>query len=203
MDLLKRSQRHSLLRKNHKNKRGIELAVNFLVMLMLGIVIFAFGIRFAYKLFAQGNELTSDAYKQYSKQIEGLACASAEKVCLPTKTLTIDGTKPAIFGVVIENVLTSEQTFNVKVTPTNFVAKGSPGRSVAFQAGEEDDKIQFLPKPTDPLSTITLQSKEKQSVGIVIQANGAEAGTYSFTVEVLREGSSYTTTPFKIYVKVP
>lgn len=192
--------RPSLLR---RNKRGIELAVNFLVMLMLGIVIFAFGIRFAYKLFAQGNELTSDAYKQYSRQIEDLACASAEKVCLPTKTLTIDGTKPAIFGLVIENVLASDQTFKVKVTPTNFVAKGSQA-GTPFQAGGEGDKIQFLPKEDDPLSTITLQSKEKQSVGIVVQASGAEAGTYSFKVEVLRsDGSSYTTSPFKIYVKVP
>ena len=200
MDLLKRSQRHSLLRKNHKNKRGIELAVNFLVMLMLGIVIFAFGIRFAYKLFAQGNELTSDAYKQYSKQIDDLACASAEKVCLPTKTLTIDGTKPAIFGLVIENVLGNSETFLVEVREGKFVAKGS-SEGADFNA--ETAKLQFLPKSDDPLSEITLQAKEKQSVGIIVQASGAEAGTYSFNVNVKRGNSDYVPTPFKIYVKVP
>ena len=194
---LKRHQRKSLLR---KNKRGIELAVNFLVMLIMGITIFAFGIRFAYKLFAQGNELTSDVYKQYSKQIEGLACASAEKVCLPTKTLTIDGTKPAIFGLVIENVLGSQETFHVKVTEGKFVAKGS---SAGAEFNAETAKIQFLPKSDDPLSEITLQAKEKQSVGIIVQASGAEAGTYSFNVNVKRGNSDYVPTPFKIYVKVP
>lgn len=194
--------RPSLLR---KNKRGIELAVNFLVMLMLGIVIFAFGIRFAYKLFAQGNELTGDAYKKYSKQIEDLACASAEKVCLPTKTLTIDGTKPAIFGLVIENVLGSEETFHVEVTEGKFVAKGSPD-GVPFVA--DTAKIQFLPKPEDELASVELPSKEKRSVGIVVQASGAQPGTYSFNVNVLRSNSPnvptpYVPTPFKIYINVP
>ena len=186
--------------KLRRDKRGVELAINFLVMVMIALVIFGFGIRFAYKLFSSSSDLTEDAYDKYASQIADLSCAGAEKICLPTKTKTLEGDKAGMFGLVIENVFGEEKTFHIEVTPKLFVARGE---SVGEEF-DEDAGINWLPHETDEV----LQAKEKQTVGILVSGGDAEPGTYAFEVRVgynddTGETVSYNNgIPFKLYVKV-
>lgn len=172
------------------NKRAIELSVNMFVMITLAIVIFAFGIKFAKDVFSTSSALAETSFKDADRAIQDLACASAERVCLPASTKTVEGGKPAFFGVVIENVLPEEHVFVVDVDPINV-----------------PDTLKTLPDKDTPREE-TIKSKEKAKVGIAVANNGAQKGTYTYkvTVKIKKEDgtlSDYATAPLLFYVNVP
>ncbi len=167
------------------NKRAMELSVNMFVMLTIAIVVFAFGIKFVKDMFSTSSQLAETSFKDADRAIQDLACASAERVCLPASTRTLDGTKPAFFGVVVENVL-DEQDFNVLVEQV----KG-------------DSHIETLPKLGEA-RTEHVKSKEKAKVGIAVVNSGAPKGTYTYKVTVNKaDGSPYASAPLLFYVNVP
>ena len=167
------------------NKRAIELSVNMFVMLTIAIVVFAFGIKFVKDMFSTSSELAEMSFKDADRAIQDLACASAERVCLPASTKTLDGSKPAFFGVVIENVLDA-QDFTVLVEEV----KGHP-------------TLKTLP-PVGQSRTETIKSKEKAKVGIAVVNQGAPKGTYTYKVTVKKADSQpYVAAPLLFYVNVP
>ncbi len=169
------------------NKRGIELTVNMFVMITLAIVIFSFGIKFAKDIFFTSSQLAETSFRDADRAIQDLACASAERVCLPASTKTLEGGKPAFFGVVVENVLTEEQEFSVKI-------KGVPSCN---------QQLKTLPACGEPRSE-TIKQKEKYKFGIAVANEGAPKGTYTYKVEVTKgDGQPYVQAPLLFYVNVP
>ncbi len=162
----------------------MQLTINFLVMIILAITIFGFGIKFATQIFGQGSELTETSFEDADRAIADLACQSAERVCLPATTKTLEGDDPAIFGVVIENVLPTTETFSVRV-------EAAPG--------QETTNLDWMPKePRD----VEINSKEKHNVGIVVRSQNAAVGTYTFVAHVEKGGELYAAAPLIFYVKV-
>lgn len=171
------------------NKKGIELSVNFIVMMILAIVVFGFGIKFAKDIFVKSNEMADLTYKDIDRQMQEISCATAERVCLPSQTKTIEGGKPAIFGMVIENVLDDgDNNFFIEVSPA-----------------EQNDagKFDFLPKSGETRG-IEIKPKEVYRTGIAVGNKGtAESGkTYAFVAKVKNREIDYVN-PIVFYVKVP
>lgn len=174
------------------NKRAIELSVNMFVMLTIAIVVFSFGIKFAKDMFSTSSELAEMSFKDADRAIQDLACASAERVCLPASTKTLDGSKPAYFGVVIENVLSDAAEHDFIITLTG----GAPdGRCPAG--------LQTLPKcgASEP-RTEKIKAKEKAKVGIAVVNQRADKGTYIYKVTVKKGNDNYVS-PLLFYVNVP
>ena len=89
------------------NKRAMELSINFIVIFILAIVVFAFGIRMAYSLFNKGIETKATLDRQTSLEIEKLL-DTGEKVVIPFDEQEIRRGKFGVFGVGIRNVLDTE-----------------------------------------------------------------------------------------------
>lgn len=183
-------------------KKGIELSVNFMVMLILAIVLFGFGMYFARELFTTSGGITERAFDEFDQQIEDLACSSADKVCVPVSTKSVGGDGYAIMGIVVENVLGERREFEIFAEPSTYVDKN--GNEKPFNAAN----IQISPGAANK-RILPIENREKKAIGIAVQPVGMPSGTYAFSVFVNYEDASGVFTsytdgrPLKFYVVVP
>ena len=96
------------------NKRAIELSLNFIIIIIISIVIFGFGVRFIYNLSSQANELRDLTFDDLDKKIGNLVCEGSERVCIGIDRKTIDKGKFDVFGAKILNILAAEN-FEVRL----------------------------------------------------------------------------------------
>ncbi len=93
-------------------KKGFELSVSFLVMLIITIVVFGLGIRFAYNLFSKSHETIEAFDEQTQRQIENSLYAG-NIVAIPSNQKEISIGKTEAFGLGILNQLGEKKYFKV------------------------------------------------------------------------------------------
>jgi len=191
-----------------KSKRALQISINFIVMLIMAVVIFGFGLYFASTLFAKGGDISEQAFDKFDQQIEDLTCGSASKVCVPVQTKEAIGGDPVIFGIIIENVVETAH-FIISVEPSSYVNKLGKREDIGDWSGN------FLFKPTaEEPRELKIKYREKRNLGVAIQPEGAQSGTYAFTIKIQYDPSpdysggmgSQTISDYdtqKVYVKVP
>ena len=176
-----------------RSKRGIELSMNFIVVLIISIVLFAFGIRFIYKLVSDTQDFAGMTFDQLDSAISDLICESSDRVCITGDQKEVRRDQITVFGIKINNVLDS-QNFDITVT------RPSPGGYTKTNKEIFGDKIDWKPKTR----SVYIASNEEMKVGIGIYVpKTSVSGTYIFNVEIKgQDGSSYSNVQ-KFYVNVP
>lgn len=177
------------------NKKGFELSINFIVILIISIVIFGFGIKFAYDIMNQAEELKDITLKDIEANLESIMCDSSERICVGTSTREIRPNKRGFFTVGILNTYNDIKDFYIDVEEPD--SEGIP------QIG----KKYWLLK-----NELTIGPNEQKKVGIAVQVpGGTKKGTYVLNVYVCSDESisceknsdkRYSTTQ-KLYVVVP
>ncbi len=154
------------------NKKGFELSINFIVILILSIVIFGFGIKFFYELMNQANNLNDETWKQINSQLEDILCDSSERICIGTTTREIRPNKLGVFTIGILNTddTTSSSDFRIDVKESD-TGEVTP-------IGEEFWMLQ---------NDVTIRSNEQKKVGIGVRVpGGTPKGTYVLNVYVCK-----------------
>ena len=176
-----------------RNKKAIELSMNFIVILIISIVIFAFGIRFIYKLVSDTQDFASMTFSQLDDQISSLICESSDRVCIAGDQKEVRRDQIAVFGIRIVNVLDS-QNFDIVVT------RPAPGGFTKNNKEIYGDKIEWKPRTRNVY--ISANNEMKVGVGIYVPKTAA-SGTYIFNVEIKsQDGTAYSNVQ-KFYVNVP
>lgn len=175
------------------DKKAVELSLNFIVILIISIIIFGFGVRFISQLSSQATELQEITTAELDEKIGNLVCEGSERVCIGSDRKTIRRTKFEVFGLKIINILDS-QKFDVIIsrpTPSGYAKNKQP-----IQA---DDLI-WNPKAR----TINIEKNEEKNLGIGVEVPAnAVSGTYIFDVRIqTADGKPYSATQ-KLYVAVP
>ena len=175
------------------NKKAIELSLNFIIILIISIIIFGFGIRFISKLSSQATELQDLTIGELDDRIGNLVCEGSDRVCIGIDRKTIKRTKFDVFGVKIVNILDS-QNFDITVS------RPSPSGYTKNKAAIEKDDLVWNPKSR----SVTIEKNEEKNLGIGIQVpSDAVSGTYIFNVEIkTSDGKPYSNVQ-KVYVDVP
>ncbi len=213
-----------------RSKKGLELQVSYVVILILSIAALAIGLAFAAKLFTKANDLQASLDSQTEIEIQR-ALDSGQKVAIPINKKDIPRNKFDKFGVGVFNTLPADATtFKVYVTFSEFFYKttNEPARCDGGKAPMTtdtpgscsdtfypvDEMVQALgePKPALHAMVITVSAmkpndKSTQIVGITVPPKAA-SGTYVFDVVVksVAQGTSIEEpygTKQKFYVKVP
>ena len=181
-----------------KNKRAMELSINFIVMLILAIAVFAGGLVFASKFFGKAEKMRESLDSQTEKQIEKML-DSGSRVVLPIGTKEIFRKKFDTFALGVlanyagtyEADVTFVQAFDKKKNP---IHEGDPQGWVNLASGA---------------STMELKKNEKGKmlIGVGIPKN-AKTGTYIYKVTVNLVASdvgvqSPYDPPLQMIVKVP
>ena len=176
-----------------KGKRGIELSMNFIVVLIISIVVFAFGIRFIYKLVSDTNDFAGMTFDQLDDAISSLICGSSDRVCITGDQKEVRRDQIAVFGIKIMNVLDS-QNFNIIVT------RPSPGGYTKNNKEIFGDKIDWKPK----IRSVYIASNEEMKVGVGIYVpKTAVSGDYIFNVDIRSQDGSPYSNMQKFYVNMP
>jgi len=179
------------------NKKAFELSINFIVILIISIVIFGYGIKFVYDLMNQANEIKDITEKEINAQLENILCDSSERICIGTSTKEIRPNKVGVFTVGILNTGDRNQ-FYIDVKESDSEGIHYIGRTYWMLQNE-----------------VTIEPNEQKKVGIGVQVpGGADKGTYVLNVYICKGDSlsscdkdsppdvRYGTTQ-KLYVVVP
>ena len=174
-------------------KKGIELSFNFIVMLLIAIVIFGFGVRFIYTLSSQAIDLKDMTSQELDDRVADLLCSNSQKICISTDKKIIQKGKFDVFGVKVLNV-GDEQTLELHITRPNPSAYTKQNTPIV------NDVLEW--SPDYRLMAFKQNEEHKFGIGIVVPPT-ALSGTYIFDVKVLKtNGDQYTSTQ-KMYVEVP
>lgn len=166
-----------------KNKKGMELSINFIVMLILAIAVFAGGLVFASKFFGHAQKVRGSLDAQTEKQIEKLL-DSGSPVVLPISTKDINKNKFGTFGVGVLADYNGEYVLSVEYSGDAF--KKDKTRITA-------DAGSWLQVP---MTNQELEKNEKGTfmIGVTVPKD-AERGTYLFNVAVDYMGDPSATPP--------
>jgi hypothetical protein len=181
------------------NKKGIELSVNFIVMLILAVAVFAGGLMFAAKFFSKAESMRANLDAETERQIEKLL-DSGSPVVVPISTKEIFRTKYDTFGLGVLAKYNGEYSI-------------SCGESSAFSNSKDRAKLEdtgFGDWLTLPQEKLTLNKNQKGKVMILVQVpKGALSGTYMYrcavtvtSVDAGLAGKEYDN-PVQIIVRVP
>ena len=92
------------------NKKGIELSINFIVMLIIALVVFGMGIKLFTMFFAEAENIKDDLDEQTKKELQAKMMSSPDQVVVYPTSLTIQKGKADIIGVGILNIGTGTFT---------------------------------------------------------------------------------------------
>lgn len=177
-------------------KKGIELSLNFIVVLIISLVVFGFGISFISNLSSKASDLQELTISELDDRIGDLICEGSERVCVGIDRKTIKKTSFDLFGIKIINILDS-QNFDITVT------RPTPSGYTRNKAEIQSDGLISNP-PLNRGRTINIEKNEEKTIGIGIQVPGnAQPGTYIFNVEIKTSDGKLYSPIQKLYVDVP
>lgn len=162
------------------NKRGIELSINFLVVVILSIVILGLGIVFVTQIFGQANDIKDMSANDLDESINDLMCLGSEKVCFGFDTLTIKRGNFGVLGVRVTNVMGEDKTFHVVVK--KGIAFDKDGNEIT--SATLKDKVTCYPACAVGRKEI-IQYPEDKNIALGFDvAKDARAGRYTFDIAV-------------------
>ncbi len=197
--------------KSVKGKKGIELSVNFIVVLILAIVTLSMGIVLTYNIFSKAYKMKTDIDAQTKSQINSLL-DSGEQVAIPVYRIKVRPGKSDVFGLGILNTEASGTDFKVKVMeiandgstlttgPKAVKVYDKYGKAVSVPQGADGIKIIFTPD-------VDIEPNKQK---VLLLVAGVDKGvkssyTYSYTVKVTKGSGASALQygfPQKIYVEV-
>ena len=175
------------------NKKAFELSINFIVILIISIVIFGFGIKFVSNLMQGVNDLNKLTNSDFEANMERILCDSSEKTCVGISRKEIRPNKVAFFTFGVLN--TNEQITDFYIDIEQAEPYDNHPDPIKYQLNNE----------------LTLDPFEQNNVVIAVQVpGGTKKGTYVLNVYVCSEQSSceegsnnrYSKTK-KLYIEVP
>jgi hypothetical protein len=177
------------------NKSGIELSINFLVIVIISIVMLTSGILLIKNYFGTAEDIKDQLDEQTISQIESLL-DEGDYISMPLNRKTISAGESSTFGLGVLNVLSgSPTTFDVNITLSRLVKKD---KTEATQ-----QELNSIPDPENWIlyeESFTISYKSKKAVAIYVEVpKGVFSGTYIYDIGIPQYQNRIT----KMYVIVP
>ncbi|MBI2129178.1 hypothetical protein HYU07_02970 [Candidatus Woesearchaeota archaeon] len=158
-----------------KNKKGMELSINFIVMLILAIVVFGLAVTLTYRFMQQAYATQKDLDQQTRAQILD-ALDTGSKVAVIPNSINVRAGKSDVAGIGIRNILDSGDTFSISVKWDAAIDEKGETISTATEA-----TTKWFVYPT----TKTIKKFERDIARVAFNIpGGAKAGTYIYNVMV-------------------
>jgi len=176
------------------SKKAVELSLNFIVVIIISLVIFGFGILFISNLFSKAEDLSKITLDKLDEKIGSLVCEGSERVCISNERKVIPKEKFDVFGIKILNILDT-QDFEITVTrpsPSGYKKNNAP-------ILPNEDTLTWKARPM-----VNIPKNEEVKIGIGIHVpKDAIAGTYIFNVEIKQADGQLYVPIQKLYAEVP
>ena len=163
-------------------KKGIELTVNFMVMFILAIVVFGFGIYFITKLFQGGQDIYEQHAGSMQSAVEKLRCEETDLICMNRYRTEIRRGESDFLAISIKN--RRGQSVDLRFEITNIAAYD---KSKALIAGGPPGGPNALTAAVLEKEKTNVQNGEDFNQGFIIQVpkqttagSGWPTGEYIF-----------------------
>lgn len=180
------------------NKKAIELSINFLVMFILAVIVFSFGVRFIYQLYEEAEDIKRVTIDELDESIGNILCSSSQRVCIGQDKHVVPRGEFTIYAVNVINVF-DRDIFLVDIRPSDPIGYTRDGDPIYDVDNENQIEVKYRQE-------LVVEKFEKEGFGIGIQVprSGVRSGTYIFDIILSRQstGEQYTNVQ-KIYVEVP
>jgi len=189
------------------NKKAIELSVNFIVMLVISIVVFSFGIYLMGRFFDYGNEVIFEWDEKHETALEDMM-DRGEQVAIPFDHKKIGNKEYDKFAIGIFNTLGYEEDFITTIQFTEAydractdIKSNLPGLNC-----DPDSWLKAATGSVPPSGGIEITKKiknyEKAKFLVGVEPSKAPEGTYLFSVDVTYNGDLYDDVTHIIIVDV-
>ena len=155
----------------------MELSINFLVVLILAIAVFGYGLYFSFTFFAKANDLKSKTNGDLEAQMEKVLCENSEKVCLGIDKKEVAKGKYVIFGAKVINVNgQGPLDFKIDVTPLYYIDV----------AGMRNDNTNFPLEVVYQQQYLNIKDNDYKNIPIAVQASNSalRGATYVYDVKI-------------------
>ena len=183
------------------NKKGIELSINFLVMLIIALVVFGMGIVLFTRFFQEAENIKTNLDEQTRRELEAKMMSSSEQIVIYPTSLTIRKGKADIVGVGILN-LDDSGDFTIKTEYKNCYDR--EGNSIddncilLNELNEEYPPLGFI----ETRDKIKIDTNKRDIISVPLKVlTGAASAKYSLLITVKQEDTEISKN--LIYVTVP
>lgn len=97
------------------SKKGFELSINFIVVLILTLVTFGGGLMLARNMFSGADDIRTKLSQQQEKQIEQMMMNNDERVVLPVNKKSIKAGSHTVVGIGVNNMLRTSDSGDASV----------------------------------------------------------------------------------------
>ncbi len=181
-------------------KAAIELSLNFLVVIVISLVIFSFGVGFIYNIMSNSEDLKRMTIDDIDDRISALMCPSSEKVCVEKDSLTLGPGDLKIFTIKILNVDNQPGEFLIKVDQGIYI---SEDKSTLEPDDPNIDSLTVLPEQR--IENIPMNEDRSLGIGFEIP-NSVKSGTYVYNLNIYKGSSEQAANQYdrthKLYIKV-
>ena len=182
-------------------KKGMELSINFIVILIISIVVFGFGIKILSGIFEGATNMGVLTQEEINRHLIDIMCDSSERICVAPTRIEARPHGSGYFTIGILNTYDDKTTFYIGVEQSS------------------NDEIQVIEEEYWLLGedSVKINPNEQKKLGLgILVPGGTPKGTYVLNVYVCKgDGLSfcdkelhddpdvgYSTTQ-KLYVVVP
>ena len=168
------------------NKKGMELSINFIVILIITLIVFGGCLYIAANLFKNIDKLKDQMDKQTQDRLESMITSGNEEVVIAFNKKEVKIGDAAIFGIGVLNTLGSQAEFSITIQPSQaFDIKGQQLPNFG-----PSDKGGWRYLASDNIGSIENHDYKTRSIVLITSANPVQGATYIFDVQVY-----YKTTP--------
>jgi hypothetical protein len=170
------------------NKKGIELSINFIVLLILAMAMFGGGLLFVSKFFSKATSIKGSLDTQTERQIEAMLDSGSAFV-IPIHTKEGDRGEFVKYGIGLYNDgRSSSEQFSISVNFDSAFAKTT--KLPLCSGGCPADAMPQI-KPSN-VQTIQILPDQKQTFLVLFEIPPrTQSGTYIYTVESMQGGVEY------------
>ncbi|MBI4449362.1 hypothetical protein HY641_05040 [Candidatus Woesearchaeota archaeon] len=185
------------------DRKGFEISVSMLVVLILSTVVFAGGLYMVKQYFTLATQVQAQIDADTTRQINAKLLEGTEKVVIPIHKKTARGGQVVTFGMGVLNTLGAEHTFGIDVSFANAYDKDTEESievATEGQARPEQKYINnnWLPQEFTKDNQFTLAPNARQVIPIPIKVDNRmsdtestrRATTYVFNVCVFKSDDS-------------
>lgn len=169
-----------------KKKGAIEMSMQTIIVVVIGITLLTLGLQFVYKTFSDVGSQQKAVDEATKKQLRELFGESDDPVALVTNSISIKQGASEDFAVGFKNIGTTQGTFSYKV-----LLESGPVDSVdwlssesvnldEFEVGENKDELLALDVPDD-----AVPGTYRFKIQLTCSADGCGTGKkFPFTIRV-------------------
>ncbi len=162
------------------NRKGFEFSISFLVGLIIGIVLFGFGLVFVFNIINRLPELEVILPDYFDTEAQN--CVNrGERVCVPLIREKVKSRETASFGVIVYNNYGEDKNFKTFVKYSRGVVED-----------DSDAPMQIESEWTYPeYDPVFIKNNEYEIIGVPLRPPaGTQRGTYVFNINICLDSTS-------------